>query len=61
MATDKPVQFNRGRRKQRRKSKQLLSQEDIREQIVSLLEQADKIIKTDNEQAQKLAAQARKL
>lgn len=61
MSTDKPAQFQRNRRKPRRKKKQLLSHEDIRVQIISLMEQADETIKTDNDLAQKLAQQARKL
>ena len=61
MPTDKPAQFQSKRRKHRRKKKQLLYQEDIREQIVSLMEQADEAIKADNELAQKLTYQARKL
>ncbi|MCE7742553.1 MAG: ribonuclease P [Candidatus Heimdallarchaeota archaeon] len=61
MPTDKPVQFQRNRRKPRRKKTQILSQEDIRDQVISLMEQANETIKTDNDLAQKLAKQARKL
>ncbi|MHA1202886.1 MAG: ribonuclease P protein component 4 [Candidatus Heimdallarchaeaceae archaeon] len=61
MPTDKPVQFHRNRRKPRRKKNQILSREDIGEQIISLMEQANETIKTDNDLAQKLAKQARKL
>ncbi len=61
MSNKKPAQFQMKRRKPRRKKKQILSHEDIREQIVSLMEQANEVIKTDNELAQKLAKQARKI
>lgn len=61
MTTKKPAQSQTRRRKPRRKKTQILSQEDIREQINSLMEQANEVIKTDNNLAQKLAKQARKL
>lgn len=61
MSNTKPAQYQRKRRKTRRKKNQILSQEDIRDQIISLLEQADEVMKTDSELAQKLANQARKI
>jgi ribonuclease P protein subunit RPR2 len=53
---------SRSKKKRIRKSRQpLISQEDIKEQVIFLLEEADKIIGQDFEMAQKYALQARKI
>jgi len=61
MSSNRSVHSLKNKRKPRRKKKQLFSREEIQEQIVSLMQQADDAIKTDNDLAQKLANQARKL
>jgi ribonuclease P protein subunit RPR2 len=53
---------SRSRKKRTRRSKKpLISQDNITEQVIYLLEEADKIIGEDLEMAQKYAMQARKI
>ena len=54
-------QLNRKRKKNRKKKSQILSQEDFKRQVVSLLIKADEVISNDIEKAQYLAKQARKI
>jgi ribonuclease P protein subunit RPR2 len=61
MSSDSSAHPLKNRRKPRKKKAQLLSREDTIKQIISLMEQADETIRTDNDLAQKLANQARKL
>jgi ribonuclease P protein subunit RPR2 len=61
MSSDKPAKSNRKKKKSRRKKTQILSLEDILDEINSLMMQADETFKTDEVLAQKLAKQARKL
>ena len=61
MPSNKTAHSLKNKRKSRRKKTQMFSRDEIREQIISLMEQADEAIKTDNDLAQKLANQARKL
>ncbi len=61
MSNEKKPHLRTRKRKNRKKKFQVLSQEDFKAQVVSLLIKADKIISEDMDKAQQFAKQARKI